>query len=146
MKLILKKLRNNAIVPVRATSGSAGLDLFSCIDAPIVIPSGEIKIIPTGLAAMPDDPSTALMIYPRSGLASKYGISLANCVGVVDSDYRGEICVPLINHGKDKFIIECGMRIAQLVVTPVILPEIEISNSLERTNRGSCGFGSTGLK
>lgn len=146
MKLKLKKLRGNAVIPSRATPGSAGLDLCAAIDFPITIESGEIRLIPTGLSAQPDGENLALMIYPRSGLSSKYGISLANCVGVVDSDYRGEICVPLINHSKSAFTVECGMRIAQLVVTPVIIPEIEVSDSLEDTERGCGGFGSSGLK
>lgn len=146
MKLKLKKLRENAVIPSRATSGSAGLDLCAAIDSPVTIESGEIRIIPTGLSAQPDEENVALMIYPRSGLSSRYGVSLANCVGVVDSDYRGEICVALINHGKSAFTVECGMRIAQLVVTPIIIPETEISNSLDDTERGSGGFGSSGLK
>lgn len=146
MKLKLKKLRENAVIPSRATSGSAGFDLCAAIDSAVVIEPGEIRLIPTGLSAQPDEENLALMIYPRSGLSSKYGVSLANCVGVVDSDYRGEICVPLINHGKTDFIVERGMRIAQLVVTPIIIPEIEVSDSLDDTVRGSGGFGSSGLK
>lgn len=145
MKLTFKKLRDNAVVPKQATPGSAGLDLCACIDSAVEIPAGEIRLIPTGLTAQPARCDVALMIYPRSGLASKYGIALANCVGVVDSDYRGEICVPLINHGSSAFIVEPSMRIAQLVVTPVILPIIEESDSLSDTERGSNGFGSTGL-
>lgn len=145
MKLIFQKLRNNAIIPSRATPGSAGVDLYACLSAPKEISPGEIAVIPTGLAAAPDISDAVLLIYPRSGLASRYGISLANCVGVVDSDYRGEICIPLINHGHDRFIVENGMRIAQLVTAPVILPEIETSDSLDGTLRGSGGFGSTGL-
>lgn len=146
MKLKLKKLRENAVIPSRATSGSAGFDLCAAIDSPVTIKSGEIRLVPTGLSAQPDEENVALMIYPRSGLSSKYGVSLANCVGVVDSDYRGEICVPLINHGKSAFTVECGMRIAQLVVTPIIIPETEVSDSLDDTERGSGGFGSSGLK
>lgn len=146
MKLKLKKIRENAVIPARATSGSAGFDLCACIDAPVTIEAGEIRLIPTGLSAQPDEEKLALMIYPRSGLSSKYGVSLANCVGVVDSDYRGEICVPLINHGGSAFTVENGMRIAQLVVTPIIIPEIEVSDSLDNTSRGSGGFGSSGLK
>ena len=145
MKLTFKKLRDNAVVPKQATPGSAGLDLCACIDSAVEIPAGEIRLIPTGLTAQPERCDAALMIYPRSGLASIYGIALANCVGVVDSDYRGEICVPLINHGSSAFIVEPSMRIAQLVVTPVILPIIEESDSLSDTDRGSNGFGSTGL-
>lgn len=145
MKLFLKKLRKNAVIPKRATPESAGIDLCACIDEPVYIPVGEIRIIPTGLAASPENRETALLIYPRSGLSSRYGVSLANCVGVVDSDYRGEICVPLINHGKSEFTVEHGMRIAQLVVSPVIFPEVEECTCLDETLRGTGGFGSTGL-
>ena len=137
MTLRIKKLNRNAIIPQRATKGSAGLDLSACID-------NEIKMIPTGISAAPDSENTALMIYPRSGLSSKYGIALANCVGVVDSDYRGEIKVPLINNGNERFFVTNGMRIAQIVVTPVLLPEIKITDSLDDTERSGGGFGSTG--
>lgn len=145
MKLIFKKIKENAIIPSRATSGSAGLDICACIESAIVIDVGKIAIIPTGLSVQPDSQDIAIMVYPRSGLASRLGISLANCVGVVDSDYRGEICIPLINHGTQPFTVTDGMRIAQLVVTPILLPEIELSNSLNDTSRGENGFGSTGL-
>ncbi len=144
MKLKIKKLCDNAIIPQRATSGSAGLDLSACIDDDIIINPGEIKMIPTGLSAAPNTENAALMIYPRSGLASKNGIALANCVGVVDSDYRGEIKVALINHGSECFTVTNGMRIAQLVVTPVLLPEIIETDTLDETERNSGGFGSTG--
>lgn len=145
MKLTFKKLRENAIIPARATAGSAGLDLCACIDEPLVVPAGEIKIVPTGLAASPEREDVALLVFPRSGLSSKYGISLANSVGLVDSDYRGEICVPLINHSDRDFVVEPDMRIAQLVISPVIFPEVEESSSLDETSRGCGGFGSTGL-
>lgn len=144
MKLKVKKLRENAVIPSRATAGSAGCDLFACIDSDIVIKKGEIVKIPTGIAVQPDSDSVALLIYARSGLASKFGITLANCVGVVDSDYRGEIIVPLINLGNADFTVEKGSRIAQLVVTPVILPEIDEVSELSDTARGEGGFGSTG--
>ncbi len=144
MTLKIKKLNEKAIVPQRATSGSAGLDLSACIDEDIVLAPGEIKLIPTGLSAAPDNENCALMIYPRSGLASKHGIALANCVGVVDSDYRGEIKVALINHGKDSFTVTNEMRIAQLVVTPILLPEIVVADELDETERNAGGFGSTG--
>ncbi len=144
MILKIKKLRENAAVPLRSTSGSAGMDLSACIDNDIIILPGEIKMVPTGIAAEPDTNEIALLIYPRSGLSSKYGISLANCVGVVDSDYRGEIKVPLINHGHESFTVTPGMRIAQLVAAPVILPEIEVAEELCETARSNGGFGSTG--
>jgi len=145
MKLTFKKLDPKAVIPSRATSGSAGLDLCACLDAPVTIEAGEIKMIPLGITAEPDREDIALLIYPRSGLSSKYGVSLANCVGVVDSDYRGAWFVPLINHGKEPFTVEHGMRIAQLIPTSILMPEIEVSDRLSETERGTGGFGSSGI-
>lgn len=145
MKLTFKKLDPKAVIPSRATSGSAGLDLCACLDAPVTIEAGEIKMIPLGITAEPDREDIALLIYPRSGLSSRYGVSLANCVGVVDSDYRGAWFVPLINHGKEPFTVEHGMRIAQLIPTSILMPEIEVSDRLSETERGTGGFGSSGI-
>ena len=145
MKLTFKKLDPRAVIPSRATSGSAGLDLCACLDAPVTIEAGEIKMIPLGITAEPDREDIALLIYPRSGLSSKYGVSLANCVGVVDSDYRGAWFVPLINHGKEPSTVEHGMRIAQLIPTSILMPEIEVSDQLSETERGAGGFGSSGI-
>lgn len=145
MKLTLKKIKENAVIPSRATSGSAGLDICACIDEPITLESGEIKMIPTGITSAVDENDIALLIYPRSGLSSKFGVSLANCVGVVDSDYRGEWFIPLINHGNKPFTVENGMRIAQLIPTRIVIPEIEISETLTETERGNGGFGSSGI-
>ncbi len=142
--LKIKKLNENAVVPKPATKGSAGMDLSACLDEDIVIKPGEIKMIPTGLAAAPDTDECVLLIYARSGLASKFGIAPANCVGVVDSDYRGEIKVALLNHGKEDFTVNHGMRIAQLVMTPVIIPQISEVSELDETERNAGGFGSTG--
>lgn len=144
MILKIKKLCEKAVIPQRATKGSAGLDLSACIDSDVVIKPGEIKMIPTGISTAPDTETVAIMIYPRSGLASKHGIALANCVGVVDSDYRGEIKVPLINHGSESFTVTDTMRIAQLVVTSIVLPKIIETDTLDETDRNSGGFGSTG--
>ncbi len=146
MKITFKKIDEKAIIPSRATSGSAGLDISACLDNPVIIKSGEIKLIPTGLTAEPDENDVALLIYPRSGLATKFGVTLANCVGVVDSDYRGAWFIPLINNGKEPFTVENGMRIAQLIPTRILIPEIEVSNSLSETDRGTNGFGSSGIK
>lgn len=146
MKLTFKKLDEKAMIPSRATPYSAGLDIYACLDEPVTLECGEIKMIPTGLTAMTDCNDVAMLIYPRSGLSTKYGVSLANCVGVVDSDYRGAWFVPLINHGKKPFIVEHGMRIAQLVPTKILFPEIEVSDSITDTERGANGFGSSGLK
>ena len=145
MTLKIKRVRPYAQVPKQATTGSAGSDLYAALEEPLSIPAGAIRSIPTGIAAEPDTDSVALLIFPRSGLASKHGITLANAIGLVDSDYRGEICVPLINLGKEAFTIEPGMRIAQLVVSPILLPEIEVTDTLTETQRGAGGFGSTGL-
>ena len=145
MKLKIKRVRPYAQVPKQATTGSAGSDLYAALEEPLSIPAGAIRSIPTGIAAEPDTNSVALLIFPRSGLASKHGITLANAIGLVDSDYRGEICVPLINLGKEAFTIEPGMRIAQLVASPILLPEIEVTDTLTDTQRGAGGFGSTGL-
>ncbi|MDE5619825.1 MAG: dUTP diphosphatase [Ruminococcus sp.] len=146
MKLKLKKLDEKAVIPTRATAGSAGLDVCACLDEPITLESGEIKMIPTGITAEPDSEDVALLIYARSGLASKYGVTLANCVGVVDSDYRGAWFIPLINNGKQPFTVENGMRIAQLIPTRILIPEIEVSETLSDTGRGENGFGSSGIK
>ena len=116
MQLQIQRLRPYATIPTQATAGSAGYDLYAALEAPVSIPVGEIVRIPTGIAAAPDRKDVALFIMARSGLASKHGINLANGVGLVDSDYRGELLVPLMNLGKEPFSVEPGMRIAQLVV------------------------------
>lgn len=145
MKITFQKINEKAIVPSRATPGSAGLDIYACLNEDTAILPGEIKIIPTGLKAMTDRNDVALLIYPRSGLSSKFGVTLANCVGVVDSDYRGEWMIPLINNGRSSFTVEHGMRIAQLIPTAIIIPEVEVSDALSETERGEHGFGSSGL-
>ena len=144
MKLTFRKLRDKAVIPQRATSGSAGMDLCACLDTPVTLQPHEIRLIPTGLAAAPERSDVMLMICARSGLASKHGIALANGVGIVDADYRGEICVALINQSGTAFTVTDGLRIAQLIVTPVILPDICEADTLPETERGSGGFGSTG--
>lgn len=144
MKLTFRKLRDRAVIPQRATAGSAGMDLCACLDEPAVLEPHEIRLIPTGLAAAPDRSDVMLMICARSGLASKHGIALANGVGIVDADYRGEICVALINQSESAFTVTDGLRIAQMIAVPVLLPEIGTSDILPETARGSGGFGSTG--
>ncbi|MDE5584135.1 MAG: dUTP diphosphatase [Ruminococcus sp.] len=146
MKILFKKTNEKAVIPSRATTGSAGLDISACLDEPVTINVGEIKMIPVGLRSETDSHDVALLIYPRSGLASKYGITLANGVGVVDSDYRGDWFIPLINHGTEPFTVENGMRIAQLIPTRILIPEIETAEILSETSRGTDGFGSSGIK
>ena len=146
MKLKIKKLRPNAKIPSRATNGSAGMDLRSCIEEPLTLAPGELKIVPTGLAIELPDNSCAAFLYARSGLGVKHGICLSNGVGVIDSDYRGEICVGLCNVGNEPYTIEPGERVAQMVIAPVLTPEIEEVGELGETARGEGGFGSTGRK
>lgn len=144
MLLTFKRLREGAKIPARATEASAGMDLSASLTEPVEIPPHEIRLIPTGLAAAPARSDVMLMLCARSGLASKHGIGMANGVGIVDADYRGEICVPLINQSDVPFTVTDGLRIAQMIVVPVILPEIAESDILPETDRGSGGFGSTG--
>lgn len=146
MELKIKKVRENAKIPTRATSGSAGMDLYACIDEPITLKKGDKAIIPTGIAIGLDDPHFAAFIYARSGLAIKHGIGLLNSVGVIDSDYRGEICVGIIKQTDPEYTIEPFERIAQMVIEPVALPEIVEVETLDETDRGAGGFGSTGTK
>ena len=145
MTIYAKRLTDTAKLPERATSGSAGYDIFSD-DENFVLEPGETKLVSTGIAIENNDIRSAIMIYPRSGLACKYNITLANCVGVIDSDYRGEIKVALINQGKESFIIDKGTRIAQLVIQPIKLPVIREVEDIKETKRNDKGFGSTGLK
>lgn len=144
--LRIKKVRENAKLPTRGTVGSAGLDLYACIDEPITLNDGDKAIIPTGIAIGLDDPHYAAFVYARSGLAIKHGIGLLNSVGVIDSDYRGEICVGVINQLKEPYTIEPFERIAQMVIQPVSLPELVEVDDLDETDRGAGGFGSTGTK
>ena len=144
--LKVKKVRDNAKLPTRATAGSAGLDLYACIDEPITLNKGDKVVIPTGIAIGLDDPRYAAFIYARSGLAIKQGIGLLNSVGVIDSDYRGEVCVGVIKQTEGEYTIQPFERIAQMVIQPVGLPEIIEAEELDDTDRGAGGFGSTGKK
>ena len=122
--LKIKKVRGNAKLPTRATSGSAGLDLYACIEEPITLNKGDKALIPTGIALGLDAPHYAAFIHSRSGLAIKHGLALLNSVGVVDSDYRGEVCVGIIKLTEEPYTIQPFERIAQMVIKPVELPEI----------------------
>ena len=139
----VKILREGAKMPTRGTKVSAGLDLYALIENDLEIWPGETVKVPTGVAiALPNN--TAGLIFARSGLAVKEGLAPANCVGVIDEDYRGEIIVALHNHSKTSSIIKNHDRIAQLVITPVLYEEVEEAESLSETERGEGGFGSTG--
>lgn len=144
--LKIKKVRDDAKIPFRATDGSAGMDLYACIDEAVEILPHEIRVIPTGIAIELESADYVAYIYARSGLAIKNGIAPANCVGVIDSDYRGEICVGLLNQTEKVFTVNPEERIAQMVISPVILPTIEVVDELSDTQRGAGGFGSTGKK
>jgi dUTP pyrophosphatase len=144
-KILIKRLSEEVSLPKYETSGSSGMDLAANIDASIELGSGKSVIVPTGLAvALPR--GFEIQIRPRSGLAAKKNISVLNTPGTIDADYRGEIKVILINLGDQKFTIEKGLRIAQMVVCPVVKAQLEEVNELNDTARGEDGFGSTGTK
>ena len=144
MELKIKRTREGAKLPLKGTSGSAGMDLYACINENTVINPGELKLIPTGVAIALPDNSCAAFIYARSGLGVKHGICLSNGVGVVDSDYRGEICVGLCNVSDKPYTVVPNERVAQMVIAPVIMPDLVETDFLDDTRRGSGGFGSTG--
>ncbi|MDB5764929.1 MAG: deoxyuridine 5-triphosphate nucleotidohydrolase [Herminiimonas sp.] len=131
-------------LPGYATAGSAGLDLRACIDAPLAIEPGVTHLIPTGLAINIADPGYAAMILPRSGLGHKYGIVLGNLVGLIDSDYQGQLMVSTWNRGQTRFILNPMERLAQLVIVPVLQVGFNIVEEFDTSERGAGGFGSTG--
>ena len=144
MNIKVRRLNENAELPYRATEGSAGADLFACVTEDVIIAPGAREMIPTGIAIELPDSGCGAFVFPRSSVSSKFGVSLANCVGVIDSDYRGEIKVPLINHSDKPYTVKNGDRIAQMVIMPVIVPEFTECEQLGDTGRGEGGFGSTG--
>ena len=138
-----KKLRDLAIVPSYQSEHAAGMDLYSANESLISIDPGEIALIPLGFAmALPDNYEA--QVRPRSGLGTKFGVTLPNAPGTIDADYRGEVSVPLINHGKEPFVVETNMRIAQMIIAPVVQATFEVVEELDETMRGAGGFGSTG--
>ena len=145
IEILIKRLSKEVSLPKYETEGSSGLDLAACIDKDIEIKPGKSEIIPTGLAiAIPEN--FEIQIIPRSGLAAKNQISVLNTPGTIDADYRGELKVILINLSDKSFLVEKGLRIAQMVLSPVIKANLKEVESLEDTKRGSGGFGSTGIK
>lgn len=139
----VKKLREGALLPTYGTTQAAGADLYACLEAPLTIAPGETAWVPTGLALEVPE-GCAGLVYARSGLATKRGLAPANKVGVIDSDYRGEITVVLYNHSPEAQTISSGERIAQLIITPVLTPAYTETDRLTETLRGTGGFGSTG--
>ena len=139
----IKRLSADVPLPGRMTATAAGFDLAAAVAGPVVLQPGDIKVIPCGFAmALPDGYEG--QVRPRSGLSSKHGITMINAPGTIDSDYRGEVCVPLVNHGRQPFTIERGMRIAQMIVSPVPPVRVVEVGELDETARGTGGFGHTG--
>lgn len=144
MELKVKRLHPDAVIPTRATDGSAGMDLHAVLSEPLTVAAGERVRIPTGIAIGLPSPETVALVFARSGLAVKHGLTLSNCVGVIDSDYSGEIQVGMINQSDTPYTVQPGERIAQLVIMPVLQPTVVETDTLEKTARGDGGFGSTG--
>lgn len=146
VKVLNEKIGKQIPFPEYATNGSAGVDLRACLDGAIELKPGQTQLIPTGLAIYIEDPGLAATILPRSGLGHKHGIVLGNLVGLIDSDYQGELMVSCWNRGDTSFVIEPGERIAQLVVLPVVQVEFQLVEEFQESDRGIGGFGSTGTK
>jgi dUTP pyrophosphatase len=146
LKILDPRLGRELPLPARATVGSAGVDLRACLDAPLTLEPGDAKLVRTGLAIHLDDAGLAAMILPRSGLGHKHGIVLGNLVGLIDSDYQGELLISCWNRGSTAFTIEPGERIAQLVIVPVVHAEFEIVEQFAESSRGAGGFGHTGTR
>lgn len=144
MKLFIKKLQHDIATPKYMTEGAAGMDLYAAVEEDTILKKGEIKLIPTGIAISIEKGYEA-QIRPRSGLAIKHGISLVNTPGTIDSDYRGEINIIMINFGQNDFLIKRGDRIAQMVINKIETPSIVEVEILDDTLRGKGGFGSTGI-
>ena len=146
MKIKVKKLRDGARLPLLATDGAAACDLYALLEEPVTLEPGQRYAIPTGIAISLGSAELAAFVFARSGLGMKKGICLSNGVGVIDSDYTGEICVGLLNTSDEEFVVSPGDRIAQLAVMPVCRAVFSVVDELEKTERGSGGFGSTGIR
>lgn len=146
LKILDRRIGNQIPLPEHATEGSAGMDLRACIDETITLKPGDTELVPTGIAIHIDDPGLAATILPRSGLGHKHGIVLGNLVGLIDSDYQGQLFVSCWNRGKDSFTIEQGDRIAQLVFVPVVQADFDVVDDFYESSRGSGGFGHSGHK
>lgn len=144
IKALSPKIGAEIPAPFYASTGAAAMDLHACIDQAVTIPAGQRRVIPTGLAIALPSPEYVALVFARSGLGIKHGVAPANCVGVIDSDYRGEIMVGLQNSGEEDYTIQPADRIAQLMITPVIQATLEMVEELDDTQRGAGGFGSTG--
>lgn len=143
-RILDDRLGNEFPMPAHATDGSAGIDLRACLTEALILEPGQTELLPTGMAIHIEDPSLAAMILPRSGLGHKHGIVLGNLVGLIDSDYQGQLMVSCWNRGNTMFTIEPGERIAQLVLVPVIQATLDIVDRFDESDRGTGGFGHTG--
>ncbi len=144
LKILDPRIGDSIPIPAPATAGSAGVDLRACIDEAIEIKPGQTELIPTGLAIYIEDPALAAVILPRSGLGHKHGLVLGNLVGLIDSDYQGQLFVSCWNRGDTPFVLEPGLRMAQLVIVPVVQPEFTVVEEFAESERGAGGFGHTG--
>lgn len=144
LKILDPRVGNELPLPAYATPGSAGLDLRACLDAPLTLAPGETQLLPTGMAIHIKDPGLCATILPRSGLGHKHGIVLGNLVGLIDSDYQGQLMVSCWNRGDRAFTIEPGERIAQLVILPVVQAQFTLVAEFDQSERGEGGFGSSG--
>jgi dUTP pyrophosphatase len=144
LKILDPRIGKEIPLPEYATHGAAGMDLRACIEAPLMIAPGETQLIPTGLAIHIEDAELAAVILPRSGLGHKHGIVLGNLVGLIDSDYQGQLFISCWNRGSESFTIEVGDRIAQLVFVPVVQAALQIVDEFCESNRAEGGFGHTG--
>jgi dUTP pyrophosphatase len=145
LKILDPRIGKEIPFPEYATAGSAGMDLRAAVEQTTTIKPGETLLIPTGLSIYIEDSNMAAMVLPRSGLGHKHGIVLGNLVGLIDSDYQGQLFVSCWNRGDKSFTIEVGDRIAQLVIVPVIQADFEVVDDFERTHRGAGGFGHSGM-
>jgi dUTP pyrophosphatase len=146
VKVLDSRIGKEYPLPQHATPGSAGVDLRACIDAAIELRPGDTQLIPSGIAIHLDDPGYAAIVLPRSGLGHKHGIVLGNLVGLIDSDYQGQVFVSVWNRGQTTFTIQPGERIAQLVVIPIAQVDFEVVEAFTASERGAGGFGSSGIK
>lgn len=144
LKILDSRIGKDIPLPEYATHGAAGMDLRACMDAPLALAPGETSLIPTGLAIHIEDPALAAVILPRSGLGHKHGIVLGNLVGLIDSDYQGQLFISCWNRGNESFTIEVGDRIAQLVFVPIVQAALQIVDDFEESHRAEGGFGHTG--
>lgn len=144
VKVLDPRIGNDIPLPHYATNGSAGLDLRACIDQDILLKPGQTELIPTGLAIYLENPGYAAMLLPRSGLGHKHGIVLGNLVGLIDSDYQGQLMVSCWNRGQSDYTIKVAERIAQMVIVPVVQTELELVEEFKASSRGDGGFGHTG--